>query len=1809
MRVLSAAVAAACALTSGIAGAAAFTPGNIAVVRVGTGAAPLTNASTATFIDEYTTSGTLVQSIALPTSDVPPHQSLTVSGTSTSEGLMTRASDGRFLVLTGYDSTVGVASIGGTASASVNRVVARIAVSGAIDITTGFTTAFNTNSIRSTATVDGTGIWAGGTGASGTGGVWYQPFGTIGAGTQVSTTVTNNRALGIFAGQLYTTAQSGAIRLATVGSGTPTSTGQAMTNLPGLPTTTNSPYGFVLLDRSVSVAGPDTIYFADDAAGLHKYSFDGATWTARGVVAGALRGLTGRIEGANAVLFGTTTTASANALVTLTDTATFDTAIVASSTTIATAATNTVFRGVAFAPETPVVTPTLSIATTASVAEGNTGCVGGTTPLNFTVTSSSPAASTINFTFTTADGTAASGSDFSSTGTGTITTGNSTGNATVQVICDDTYEAHETFTVTLTDVSNPAYDLGSPITGTGTITNDDAAPTIQVSANPVSLGEGGSASFDVTLSGAPAGSTVFNVASNDTGAATVSPATLTFTPGDFGTPQTVTVSGVADIDLANESATVSIASAGYTTTNVTANVTDDDIQAIVVSPTSLGLTEGTGSTLNVSLAFEPAGTVTVNVASLDAGAASVTPASLLFTPANYSTTQPVTVAAEQDVDTANESTAVEFTASGIGTTSVAVTVTDDDTALPTVTLTGGNAVAEGNGCTTSNVAFTATSSAPAGAGGLTVHYAISAGTADAGDLTLGAGAVVIAQNASSANFNVPVNCDFAVEPNETFDVALTTDAAYTIGSPSSASGTITNDDVNLTLSLAPVSQSEGNGASTMTFTATLNQAAPAGYGPVAFTLGTTDGSATAGSDYVALSEAKSIAEGQTSATFVVTINGDTTVEADETFDVAISATSGQNTTFPSNPAATGTIQNDDLPSLSIDNVSLAEGNSGDTAFVFTVTMNVAPPSGTVTVDYATANGSATVGTDYAAVSNSLSFDASNLTRTITVNVTGDTALEASESFFVNLGNAVGATLADAQGLGTILDDDATTYRIHQIQGAGAFSPIVADPNPNDGTIVGAAAVRVVDAVVTAVTLAASADQNGFFMQSADADADGNALTSEGILVYTGTVPTVAPGDIVTVVGMAQERFAQTQIASNVIGGSVAITGTTVNLPTAVEWSAASGKPSRDPDNLTCPGTAAGPPTNTTNSNFECFEGMRVTMPNATVSASNQRRAAVAHNYAEAYVTPWGAKSRREAGLLFGLTPEAGNAAAGVWDGNPEVIELDYDEAGLAINTELTAGSTFSATGVVGFSFGDYEFYPTQYTPITTQAVPEAVMTPAGGNELTVGSFNTQHLCDDPNAPLPGDTDDPPGDDDGDGANTGDGDSDCERDTPIAGAGAFTYRDKLRKVSSYVINVLKSPDVLGLQEVDELTTLQELTLQITADGGPTYQSFLIEGNDPGGIDVGFLINTSRVSGATVEQFYKTRNWYDPVVVCTLPATYPCENLHDRPPLLLRATFNGPNGPYAFAVLNNHTKSIGNVDDTGTAAERDRAKRFQQAKDVATLVQQFQTGTGPFNGLGTAGIPLVLVGDYNAFEYTDGHADVVGLIAGTYNDAANECAATLSDGQGTETCNIGTNIVSPRLFNSGLAVPEAERASYQFAQRFGTIHGYVASGSDTGRELPAKQVIDHILLSRTAQGFWLGTDYGVSNNAAAEQTNRQLPPPSGPVTPIRASDHDGLVAYLDFNCLANPDLNPDADAVCGMLDNCPTVANNDQADMNGDGEGNACDTDIDGDGDLNNADNCPITPNADQADSDGDGVGDVCDPFPNDSSMVFRDGFED
>jgi CSLREA domain-containing protein len=112
-----------------------------------------------------------------------------------------------------------------------------------------------------------------------------------------------------------------------------------------------------------------------------------------------------------------------------------------------------------------------------------------------------------------------------------------------------------------------------------------------------------------------------------------------------------------------------------------------------------------------------------------------------------------------------------------------------------------------------------------------------------------------------------------------------------------------------------------------------------------------------------------------------------------------------------------------VPTLSINNVSANEGNSGTTPFVFTVTLSAASASA-VTVAFATADGTATAGSDYTATSGTLTFNPGVTTQTITVSVIGDTIPEPNETFLVNLSGATNATIAVAQGIGTIVNDDA-----------------------------------------------------------------------------------------------------------------------------------------------------------------------------------------------------------------------------------------------------------------------------------------------------------------------------------------------------------------------------------------------------------------------------------------------------------------------------------------------------------------------------------------------------------------------------------------------------------------------------------------------------------------------------------------------------------------------------------------------------------------------------------------------------------------
>ncbi|MBL8523586.1 MAG: DUF3616 domain-containing protein, partial [Betaproteobacteria bacterium] len=353
---------------STLSSAAPFTPGNVVVYRIGDGATTLGSVGHAVFIDEFTQAGTLVQTIALPTVGSGANLAFVASGTSTSDGLLTRSADGKCLLAPGYgrDLGTGAGNAAGTGTlasgAAIPRVVAFIAANGTSDTSTALTDAAVGSNLRSAASEDCTKAWVSGvnsgTGTAATAGIHYATRGATTSVDLTSATFNNPRALSVFNGQLYVSSAAGTSTFKgvnTVGAGLPVTGAQIVTRLAGLSDANNpSSYSFFLADLDAGVAGLDTLYIADDngsTSNIQKYSFDGATWTARGAIGlSGARGITGIVTGSTVTLFVTNGTA----LQKLVDSSGFATNISGTLAPMASAGTNRVFRGVALAPSHPI---------------------------------------------------------------------------------------------------------------------------------------------------------------------------------------------------------------------------------------------------------------------------------------------------------------------------------------------------------------------------------------------------------------------------------------------------------------------------------------------------------------------------------------------------------------------------------------------------------------------------------------------------------------------------------------------------------------------------------------------------------------------------------------------------------------------------------------------------------------------------------------------------------------------------------------------------------------------------------------------------------------------------------------------------------------------------------------------------------------------------------------------------------------------------------------------------------------------------------------------------------------------------------------------------------------------------------------------------------------------------------------------------------------------------------------------------------------------------------------------------------------
>ena len=696
----------------------------------------------------------------------------------------------------------------------------------------------------------------------------------------------------------------------------------------------------------------------------------------------------------------------------------------------------------------------------ASVAEGT----GGATNLVFTVTRTT-SAFVEGVSFATSNGAAVAGVDYTATaGTLSFPIGATTQTISVPITTDSTVEGDETFTVMLSNPS-PGTVIGAG-SATGTITNDDTAI---ISVNTPSVAEGNVGNtplpFSVSISNPVQGAVSFTyTAANGNNANPLLNATLADNdflastgsvsfPSDSAAPLTVNVSIVGDVDVESNQglllnlsnlvlpgsispASVTFAASGAGTIN------NDD--GTVLSIANASITEGNAGSSNLVFTVTSSAAnkspVTVQFASADGTATAgldytVTNGTLTFPALSVSQTITVPIAGDNIVE-ANETFTMTLSAPSGATLGASVatgTINNDDSA--TLSLNSVNQ-AEGNaGNTPMN--FTATLSNPVqGSVGATLN------TADGNSATVLQNATVADNDyvaitnsaftlASGVTQTVPVQIvgDTDVEPNQGFRLILTNlttaagipAGAITFGN-ATGNGTINNDD-STSLNIAAATLLEGNtGTSVMNFAVSLP--APS-KDPVTVNFATTDGTATAGVDYVALAGTLTFPSNVQSQQIAITVNGDVVFENNETFTVTLSAPSGATIGTAS---AIGTIIDDEVLGLSIADATIAEGANGSTVLLnFTVTLAGAS-SLPVTVDYATSNGTASAPGDFTSVSGTLTFAPGESSKIVAVSILGDSIVENNETFAVTLSNPNPAPprllLTRAVATGTIGNDDA-----------------------------------------------------------------------------------------------------------------------------------------------------------------------------------------------------------------------------------------------------------------------------------------------------------------------------------------------------------------------------------------------------------------------------------------------------------------------------------------------------------------------------------------------------------------------------------------------------------------------------------------------------------------------------------------------------------------------------------------------------------------------------------------------------------------
>lgn len=573
-------------------------------------------------------------------------------------------------------------------------------------------------------------------------------------------------------------------------------------------------------------------------------------------------------------------------------------------------------------------------------------------------------------------------------------------------------------------------------------------------------------------------------------------------------------------------------------------------------------------------------------------------------------------------------------------------------------------------------------------------------------------------------------------------------------------------------------------------------------------------------------------------------------------------------------------------------------------------------------------------------------------------------------------------------------------------------------------------------------------RDGLYVQTPDEKKDANPATSEGVYVFLGRDGSTNAkiGDMVEVTGTVTEYRPRAE--------DFGFTVTEVTKPDIKVLSSKNPLPA--PIKLT---TADLSPKDL--ASLEKYEGMRVsadalTVTQATGGATPDERNKYQGSSDGVFFATLAGVPRpvREPGVDVFIWQGLNLPKTVPWfDTNPEMIRVDTDAQTGAKPFIVTAGATVkNVVGVMDYSYRRYTLLvDADSTPVVEGNKTYTAVSAAGERELTIGAFNIENFFDDEK------------------------NSDNVQNEAVLPKEFFQKR--LNKASLAIRKVLNMPDVLGIEECENLKVLKKLAAKINADAvaaglpDPKYEAYLEEGNDVRGIDSGFLVKSTKVKVLETKQLAKDAELNY--------AGRSGDRLFDRPPFLIRVQAIDAKSadPLTVTAIVNHLKSYGGIDNAKDGG-RVQAKRAQEADWLANFVAE-RAKADPAER-------ILVCGDFNAFIVNDGYNDLIGTLIGDPDQTV------LVPGH-----KYATGLIDLALLK---AVNPSERYSYVF------------DGSS--------QVLDHVLINRKLGERLLKFGY------ARVDADFPVAWAADDTRPERLSDHDAPVAFFSLDPKAAPPAAPAA-----------------------------------------------------------------------------------